>query len=69
MVAIPLSPKDTFAKLKTLSDETICLETPAFFLAIGNFYYDFEQITDDEVKELMQNVELNIKAPDNKTFH
>jgi predicted phosphoribosyltransferase len=69
VVAIPLSPKDTFAKLKTLSDEIICLETPEFFIAIGNFYCDFEQVTDDEVKELMQNVELKRKAPDNKTFH
>jgi putative phosphoribosyl transferase len=69
VVAIPLSPQDTFTKLKTLSDEIICLEIPEFFLAIGNFYYDFEQITDDEVKELMQNIELKKKVADKKTFH
>ncbi len=55
VVAIPLSPEDTFQKLKTLVDEIICLEIPEFFLAIGNFYYEFEQLTDEEVKELILN--------------
>jgi len=35
--------------------EVICLYTPAFFMAIGSFYRDFEQITDDEVIEILKN--------------
>ncbi|MFQ5963452.1 MAG: phosphoribosyltransferase [Candidatus Scalinduaceae bacterium] len=69
VVAIPLSPEETFLKLKSLSDEIICLEIPEIFLAIGNFYYDFEQTTDDEVKELMQNIEFKRKDSNNKTIH
>ena len=55
IVAVPVSPQDTFLKLKSLVDEIICLETPEVFLAIGDFYYDFEQLTDEEVMQLIQN--------------
>jgi predicted phosphoribosyltransferase len=51
--------QDTFLKLKSLVDEIICLETPEVFLAIGNFYYEFEQLTDEEVMQLIQNDKEN----------
>ena len=59
IVAVPVSPQDTFLKLKGLVDEIICLETPEDFLAIGDFYYDFEQLTDEEVMQLIQNDKKN----------
>ena len=59
IVAVPVSPQDTFLKLKSLVDEIICLETPEFFLAIGEFYYEFEQLTDEEVMQLIQNDKKN----------
>ncbi len=59
IVAVPVSPQDTFLKLKSLVDEIICLETPEVFLAIGNFYYEFEQLTDEEVMQLIQNDKKN----------
>ena len=59
IVAVPVSPQDTFSKLKSLVDEIICLETPEDFLAIGNFYNEFEQLTDEEVIQLIQNVKKN----------
>ncbi len=59
IVAVPVSPQDTFLKLKGLVDEIICLETPEVFLAIGDFYYDFEQLTDEEVMQLIQNDKKN----------
>ena len=59
IVAVPVSPQDTFLKLKSLVDKIICLETPEVFLAIGNFYYDFEQLTDEEVMQLIQNDKKN----------
>jgi predicted phosphoribosyltransferase len=59
IVAVPVSPQDTFLKLKSLVDEIICLETPEVFLAIGGFYYDFEQVTDKEVMQLIQNDKKN----------
>ena len=35
-------------------DRVICLESPAEFYAVGQFYHDFAQTTDDEVRELLE---------------
>lgn len=59
IVAVPVSPHDTFLKMKSLVDEIICLEAPETFLAIGDFYYEFEQLTDEEVMQLIQNDKKN----------
>ncbi|MHC4270141.1 MAG: phosphoribosyltransferase [Planctomycetota bacterium] len=59
IVAVPVSPQDTFLKLKSLVDEIICLEIPEDFLAIGEFYYEFKQLTDEEVMQLIQNDKKN----------
>ena len=37
-----------------VSDEFICLETPIYFIAVGNYYYDFSQISDEEVEEILK---------------
>jgi len=47
--AVPVAPPDTVAKVTDLADEVVCLETPAFFQAVGQFYRDFGQVDDDEV--------------------
>ncbi|MFB3888195.1 MAG: phosphoribosyltransferase [Candidatus Bathyarchaeia archaeon] len=53
-VAVPVGPADTIAELKQLADRVVCLYTPEMFYAIGEFYQDFEQTSDDEVKRLLQ---------------
>jgi len=52
--AVPVAPPDTVAKVADLADEVVCLETPAFFQAVGQFYRDFGQVEDDEVIELLK---------------
>ena len=52
--AIPVSPPDTLAKVADLADEVVCLETPAFFQAVGQFYRHFPQVEDDEVIEILK---------------
>lgn len=52
-VAVPVAPPDTVAILRKEADEVICLATPSPFFAIGNFYRDFGQTSDDEVRELL----------------
>ncbi|MEQ6341873.1 MAG: phosphoribosyltransferase [Gammaproteobacteria bacterium] len=47
--AVPVAPPDTVEKVKTYADEVICLETPVYFQAVGQFYDVFPQIEDDEV--------------------
>lgn len=47
--AVPVSPPDTLEKVRPLADEVVCLETPAWFQAVSQFYGRFPQVEDDEV--------------------
>jgi putative phosphoribosyl transferase len=49
VLAVPVAPTDTLASLRSEVDETICLEAHEDFGAIGFFYADFHQISDEEV--------------------
>ena len=49
VLAVPVAPADTLAALRSEVDELICLQTPEFFHAIGSYYADFHQVSDDEV--------------------
>ena len=53
VVAVPVAPPDTLEKVAALTDEIICLFTPEWFMAVGQFYSDFAQIEDAEVVELL----------------
>lgn len=52
--AVPVSPSDTLEKVTKLADEVVCLETPEFFQAVGQFYRHFGQIEDDEVIRILK---------------
>ncbi len=52
--AVSVSPPDTLAKVEDLADEVVCLETPEFFHAVGQFYSHFPQVEDDEVIEILK---------------
>jgi len=53
VVAVPVGPPDTCQELAHDSDEAICLSTPPFFQAVGQYYEDFSQTNDDDVHELL----------------
>lgn len=53
IVAIPVAPPDTVEKLRKEVDEVICLATPESFFAIGAWYEDFSQTSDEEVGGLL----------------
>ena len=53
IVAIPVGPPSTIEELKQRADRVVCLYTPENFQAIGQFYVDFNQTTDEEVIELL----------------
>jgi predicted phosphoribosyltransferase len=53
-VAVPVGPPDTIRELEKLADRVVCLQTPEPFYAIGQFYVDFAQTSDDEVTELLK---------------
>jgi predicted phosphoribosyltransferase len=53
VVAVPVGPPDTCRELAEEADETICLSTPLFFQAVGQYYEDFSQTSDEDVRELL----------------
>lgn len=52
--AVPVAPPDTLRKVEALADETVCLETPEYFMAVGQFYEEFPQVEDEEVIALLR---------------
>lgn len=54
VVAVPVSPVETLAEIRQEADEVVCLSTPAFFMAVGQFYEEFNQVDDNEVIALMK---------------
>ena len=54
IVAVPVSPREAVAELKTLADEVISIYVPTQFEAVGEWYEYFNQTTDDEVTSLLR---------------
>ena len=53
VVAVPVGAPETCADLQNEADEVVCAATPDFFAAVGRWYDDFAQTTDDEVRSLL----------------
>jgi predicted phosphoribosyltransferase len=53
VVAVPIASRDTCEVLKTEVDDVVCAVTPEPFYAVGMWYQDFTQTTDEEVRELL----------------
>ena len=51
--AVPVAPPDTLAKVRPYADEVICLSAPESFYAVGQFYQNFMQVSDDDVIRLL----------------
>jgi predicted phosphoribosyltransferase len=56
VVAVPVAPGESIAQISRDADKVICLQTPEPFFAIGEFYEDFEQVTDDEVRDTLRDL-------------
>ncbi|MGE5187908.1 MAG: phosphoribosyltransferase [Betaproteobacteria bacterium] len=54
VVAVPVGPPSTINELGKMTDKVVCLYMPEYFQAIGQFYEDFNQTSDDEVIELLR---------------
>ena len=63
ILAIPVGPAETVARLARECDETIVLATPEPFWAVGRFYFRFDQTQDDEVIALLDNTTRRTKMP------
>jgi putative phosphoribosyl transferase len=56
--AVAVAPPATVARLSKEADSIVCLKAPADFYAVGQFFEDFSQVTDDEVVRILQGSEL-----------
>lgn len=53
VVAVPVGAAETCDDLRKIADEVVCVQTPEPFYAVGMWYDDFSQTTDEEVRELL----------------
>lgn len=54
VVAVPVAPIEGARRLTAVADGFVCLLTPTPFYAVGQWYRDFRQTTDEEVRELLE---------------
>jgi putative phosphoribosyl transferase len=54
LMAVPVAPPEALASLASLVDDYVCLVEPRHMRAVGAWYEDFTQTTDDEVKQLLE---------------
>jgi putative phosphoribosyl transferase len=54
VIAVPVAPRETCESLQQEADDVVCALAPEPFYAVGNWYEDFSQTTDDEVRELLR---------------
>ena len=62
VVAVPVGAPETCQEIDSEVDETICAIMPAAFHGVGQFYKDFSQTTDEEVRELLEKAKQAEKA-------
>jgi erythromycin esterase-like protein/predicted phosphoribosyltransferase len=53
VVAVPAAPESTCRELAGLVDDVVCASMPTPFLAVGESFWDFRQVTDEEVRQLL----------------
>jgi putative phosphoribosyl transferase len=53
VVAVPVGSREACEELRCEADEVVCVQTPERFQAVGEFYRDFNQTSDGEVRELL----------------
>ncbi len=61
--ALPVAPPETLERLASFADDVLCLLAPDGFEAVGQFYRDFSQTTDDEVLAILKECRRNSPTP------
>jgi len=60
VVAIPVAPPETVEELKKEADEVVCLSQPKLFFAVGQWYQNFKQYSDEEVIKFIKDAQATI---------
>jgi predicted phosphoribosyltransferase len=62
VVAVPVGARETCAALRDVADDVVCVLTPEPFRAVGLWYEDFSQTSDEEVRELLSACRMDTSA-------
>jgi predicted phosphoribosyltransferase len=62
VVAVPVAAPETCEALRREVDEVVCTLTPQLFFAVGKWYEDFSQISDAEVRDLLQRADRPLEV-------
>jgi putative phosphoribosyl transferase len=62
IVALPVAPVSMADEIEQMADTLICIETPFDFMAVGAYYHDFTQVSDEEVIDLLKRSAKNLPA-------
>lgn len=62
VVAVPVASPEARDRIAAVADEVVCLATPMFFSAVGQWYRDFGQTSDDEVRDLLAREHARLKS-------
>jgi erythromycin esterase-like protein/predicted phosphoribosyltransferase len=63
VIAVPAAPESTCREFAGIVDDVVCASMPTPFLAVGESFWDFRQVTDDEVRELLSRPTAGKPAP------
>lgn len=63
IVAVPVAAEEAFETLRRAADECVSASTPDPFIAVGRWYRDFTQTTDDEVRDILARQNASRQAP------
>ena len=61
--AVPVASVEALMHVRAYADEVVCLQSPAYFHAVGQFYSRFPQLSDDEVVALLNAPPPDVQAP------
>ena len=69
VIAVPAAPESTCREFAGLVDDVVCASMPTPFLAVGESFWDFRQVTDEEVRRLLATptTEASISGPEAQT--
>ena len=54
VVGVPVASVDGAARIRAVADELVALATPEWFMGVGEWYEDFGQVSDEEVRRLLE---------------
>jgi predicted phosphoribosyltransferase len=69
VVAVPVSAPQTCDEYRMGVDEIVCATTPEPFLGVGQWYRDFSQTTDEEVRDLLEAARTEYAEQDQELAH